>query len=194
MLRGVYERLIAAAGSRWAEPLLALISFAESSFFPIPCEVLFLPMCLSRPDRALRTALIAATASVLGSIFGWFIGMYLFDLIALPLLQFYDGVAAFEALKAQTGAGTILLLLFTSGIAHLPPMKVVTILSGAIGFSLPLLVLAAVLTRFGKFLLLGWALQRYGAALADVIHRRLAMVGVAVLLVAAALWLAKTYL
>ena len=85
-------------------------------------------------------------------------------------------------------------MLVTSGLAHLPPMKVVTILSGAIGFSLPLFILAAVIARGAKFLALGWALQTYGAAIADVIHRRLATFAIAVIVAAVAFWLARTYL
>lgn len=175
----------------WA---LGVISFVESSVFPVPTEVLFVPMCLARPDRALRYAVIAATLSVLGGIFGWCIGYYAFDLIARPVLNFYNGMAAFEALKAKTGTGTILVMLLTSGLAHLPPMKVVTILSGALAFNLPLFILAAVVARAGKFLALGWALKTYGPAIADVIHRRLATVALVVIVGGAALWLALHYL
>ncbi len=173
-----------------AEWALGLISFVESSVFPLPTEILFIPMCLTRPDRALRYAVIAATLSVLGGIFGWCIGYFAFDLIARPLLNFYNAMPAFEQLKAATGTGAILLMLLTSGVAHLPPMKVVTILSGALHFSLPLFILAAVIARAGKFLLLGWALKTYGAAIADVIHRRLATFAQIAIFGGAAIWLA----
>ena len=97
-------------------------------------------------------------------------------------------------MKAATGTGTILLLLVTSGLAHLPPMKVVTILSGVVGFNLTLFILAAVVARGAKFFVLGWALQRYGATIADVIHRRLAMTALVVIVAGAVLWLALHYL
>ena len=194
MLRKLTMWTRAWAGSRHADWVLALISVIESSVFPLPTEVLFVPMCLTRPDRAMHYAVIAAIGSVLGGILGWTIGYYFFDLIALPILEFYGGVARFEELKAATGNGTVLLMLVTSGLAHLPPMKVVTILSGAIGFSLPLFILAAVIARGAKFLALGWALQTYGAAIADVIHRRLATFAIAVIVAAVAFWLARTYL
>lgn len=186
MFANLRSRLAAAAGSPLAEPLLALIAFAESSVFPLPAEVLFLPMCLARPERALRYAVIAGGASVLGGIFGWMIGHFLFDLVALPILEFWHSAAAFEALKAQTGTGTILLLLVTSGAAHLPPMKVVTILAGAVGFDLWLFIAAALVARLAKYLLLGWALSRYGAAVADVIAKRLAWVAAFVIVLGAA--------
>ncbi len=151
-------------------------------------------MCLARPDRAMRYALIATVASVLGGIFGWMIGYYFFDLIALPILEFYHATDAFNNLKAATGDGTILVLLVTSGIAHLPPMKVVTILSGVIGFSLPLFILSAIVARGAKFFLLGWALKVYGPAIVDVIHRRLATVAMVTIVGAAVLWLALKFM
>ena len=180
--------------SPYAEWALGVISFVESSVFPLPTEVLFIPMCLTRPDRALRYAAIAAVLSVLGGVAGWCIGYYFFDLIARPILTFYNGLSAFDQLKAATGTGTILLLLVTSGLAHLPPMKVVTILSGVLHFNLPLFILAAIVARGGKFFLLGWSLKIWGPALADVIQRRLATFAAVAIVAGAALWLALHYL
>lgn len=194
MFERLKTRLLAEARSPRAEAVLAVVAFVESSVFPVPAEVIFLPMCLTRPERALRYALIAATASVLGGVLGWMIGHYLFDLVAAPVLNFWHSMPAFEALKAQTGEGTILMLLVTSGVAHLPPMKVVTILSGAVGFSLWLFILSAVVARGAKFLLLGWALARYGEPIAELIHRRLASFAVVVLLLGAAAWAVKTFI
>lgn len=192
MFERLSKRLVAEARSPRAEGVLAFVAFVESSVFPLPAEVIFLPMCLARPDRALRYATIAAVTSVLGGIFGWMIGHFLFEAIAAPILNFWHSMPAFEALKAQTGTGTILILLVTSGAAHLPPMKVVTILAGAIGFSLPLFILSAVVARGVKFFLLGWALARYGEAIAELIRKRLATAALFVIVVAAALWLAKS--
>ena len=194
MFERLTQRLLAEARSPRAEAALAVVAFIESSVFPLPAEILFLPMCLTKPDRALRYAAIAAVMSVLGGIFGWIIGFYLFDLIAAPVLNFWHSMPAFEALKARTGTATILLLLITSGVAHLPPMKVVTILAGAIGFNLWLFILAAIVARGAKFFLLGWAIARYGEPIAELIRKRLATVAVLVIVAGAALWLAKTYL
>ena len=194
----MFRRLIAwtaAMGrSRYAEPAMGLVSFVESSVFPIPVEVMFLPMCLARPDRAMRYALTATVTSVAGGVLGWLIGYYFFDLIALPVLQFYGKVAAFEALKQATGTGAVLVMLVTSGAAHLPPMKVVTILSGVVGFSLPLFILAAVVARGAKFFLLAWGVRTFGPALADVIQRRLATAALVAIVAGAAVWLALHYL
>lgn len=194
MFSSLASRMTSWAGSPHAERILALISAIESSVFPLPTEILFFPMCLARPDRALRYALIAGSCSVLGGILGWMIGHFAFDVIALPVLEFYGGLAEFERLKAETGTGAILLMLLTSGLAHLPPMKVVTILSGAVGFSLPLFILAAIVARFFKFLLLGYALRHWGPAIANVIQRRLATFAIVAIVAGAALWLASRYL
>lgn len=194
MFRNLTQRALIWSRSPNAEWALGGVSFVESSFFPLPTEVLFIPMCLTRPDRALRYAVIAGIMSVLGGVFGWCIGYFFFDLIARPLLEFYNGMQAFENLKAATGTTAIFLMLVTSGVAHLPPMKVVTILSGVVGFSLPLFILAAIVARGGKFLLLGWALKTWGPALADVIQRRLATAAVVTIVAGVALWLALHYL
>lgn len=182
MFSRLSQRLHAASHSRHAQVVLAAVAFLESSIFPVPAEVIMVPMCLTKPAQSLRFATIAGVASVLGGIFGWVIGHFLFDLIAAPLLTFWHAMAAFEALKAQTGTGMILVLLLTSGAAHLPPMKVVTILAGAVGVNIWLFILAAVVARGGKFFLMGWALQRYGAPLAQALAKRIALVSLVVIL------------
>ena len=182
------------AQSRHAEAAMGAVYFVESSVFPIPVEVMFLPMCLSRPDRAMRYALIASVTSVAGGVLGWLIGFYFFDLIAHPVLQFYGKVEAFDQLKLATGDGAILLMLLTSGAAHLPPMKVVTILSGVVGFNLPLFILAAIVARGGKFFVLAWVLRTYGPALANVIQQRLATVALIAIVAGGAVWAALHFL
>ena len=182
MLKGLYEWTLRWAGSRHAPAALGVVSVIESSVFLVPAEVLFVPMVLSRPDRAMRYALIASVGSVIGGILGWLLGFYLFDLLAEPVLAFYGKLDAFEALKTQTGDGAILLMLVTSGALHLPPMKVVTILAGVIAFNLPLFILAAIVARGGKFFALAWALRRYGAQVEGLMeHRMLKVAGIALL-------------
>lgn len=193
MFRKLKDRMLSWAGSRHADKLLGLVSFTESSVFPIPTEVMFVPMCLARPDRAYHFAAIATVMSVLGGFLGWTIGYYAFDLIAAPLLDLYGKREAFEALKDQTGDGAILLMLITAGVAHLPPMKVVTILSGLVGFNLWLFLLAALPVRAAKFFGIAWAMNRYGAAIADVIERRFALVSFSVIVALVLAWFGWTY-
>lgn len=173
MLRALYDWTLRWSGSAHATKALATVSFTESSIFPIPADVLFLPMCLSRPDQALRYAAIATVASVLGGIFGWMIGAWAFDSLARPLLELYGKEAAFESLKSETGTAAILTMLVTSGLSHIPPMKVVTILSGVIAFDLKLFILSAIVARGGRFFLLALLLRRYGLKITAFLETRL---------------------
>ncbi len=190
MFRRLYDWTLRRAGSRHAEVAMGTVSFVESSVFPIPADVLFIPMCLSRPEKVWRYALIATVTSVLGGIFGWMIGQYAFEAVAKPLLDFYGKTAAFESLKAQTGDTAILVMLITSGLSHLPPMKVVTILSGVVSFDLKWFILSAIVARGGRFYLLAFLLQKYGQQMASFIERRLAMIVGGLAVVAGLVWLA----
>ena len=177
MFRALYNWTLRWAGSRHATAAMGTVSFVESSVFPIPADVLFIPMCLARPDRAMYYAFVATVTSVLGGILGWTIGYYAFDIIAQPLLEFYGKMAAFEKLKSATGDQAILLMLVTSGLSHLPPMKVVTILSGVVAFDLKLFILSAIVARGARFYALAWLLGRYGPSMVSFIERRFAWVG-----------------
>jgi membrane protein YqaA with SNARE-associated domain len=194
MFQKLYDWTLAWAGSRHAAKALGVSSFTESSFFPIPADVLFIPMCLSRPDQAMRYAFIATVTSVLGGIFGWWIGHYAFEVLAKPLLEFYGKMAAFTALKDQTGDGAILIMLVTSGLSHLPPMKVVTILSGAVSFDLKWFIASAIVARGGRFYLLAYLLRRYGVAISQYIERRLPILAAFLVLILGALWAVLHYL
>src|SRR5689334_7664050 len=151
MLKRLYDWAISLAARESAEWWLGFIAFVESSVFVIPAEVLFIPMGLARPERAYRYAVIATVGSVLGAIFGWILGYYAYELIARPILQFYGNLASFEALRSSSSRDAILLLLVTSGLAHLPPMKVVSILSGAAAVNMPLFVFSSIVARGIRF-------------------------------------------
>lgn len=179
MLRGLYDWTLSLAASKSAEWWLAFIAFVESSVFLVPADVLYLPMALSRPDRAYRYALIATAASVLGGIAGWFIGHYAYEAVAVPVLQFYGKYDDFEALRVSSGVGFIILMLVTSGVAHLPPIKVVTILSGVIGVNLVLFIVLAIVARGARFLFLAWLLRTYGEPIREFIEKRLGTIAAA---------------
>lgn len=145
MLRRLYDWTLSLAARKSAEWWLAFIAFVESSVFLIPADVLYLPMALSRPERAYRYALVATVASVLGGIFGWYIGYFAYESVAKPVLEFYGKFDEFEALRTSSGIGFILLMLVTSGVAHLPPIKVVTILAGVMHVNLGLFIVSAII-------------------------------------------------
>jgi membrane protein YqaA with SNARE-associated domain len=190
MLRRLYDWTLRWSASRHADKALATVSFTESSVFPIPADVLFLPMCLARPDRAMRYATIATVTSVLGGILGWAIGAWAFDALARPLLDLYGKQAAFDSLKSETGTAAILTMLVTSGLSHIPPMKIVTILSGVVAFDLKLFILSAIVARGGRFFALAFLLRRYGPKLTAFIETRLNWIALGLAAVAALAFIA----
>lgn len=175
MLRRLYDWTLSLAARKQAEWWLALIAFIESSVFLVPADVLFLPMALARPERAYRYALIATVASVLGGVAGWLLGYFAYEALAQPVLEFYGKLDEFEKLRLSGGGGFILLMLVTSGLAHLPPIKVVTILAGVIAFPLGWFILSAILARGARFFFLAWLLRRYGEPIRGFIEKRLGL-------------------
>mgnify|MGYP000988194811 CR=1 FL=1 len=193
MLRRLYDWTLSLAARKSAEWWLAIIAFIESSIFLVPADVLFLPMALSRPERAWRYALIATTASVLGGIAGWLLGYYAYEAIARPVLEFYGKLEEFEALRTSSGFGFILLMLVTSGVAHLPPIKVVTILAGVINFPLGWFIVSAIIARGARFFFLAWLLKRYGEPIRHFIEKRLGLLAMAAAAVLILLYIVAHY-
>ncbi len=178
MLRNLYHRVLALAGSRRAGLWLALVSFAESSFFPIPPDALLVPMVLARPDRAWRLAFVCTTASVAGGALGYLIGYELFDVLAQPILRLYHyegAFAAFQAKFAEWGLWVILI----KGLTPIP-YKIVTIASGAARFNFGIFMLASVVTRGLRFFAVAALLHYFGEPVRDFIDRRLTLVTSAV--------------
>lgn len=181
MLRKLYDRVFALARSRHATPALALVSFAESSVFPIPPDVMLAPMILARPDRAYVYAAVCTAASVAGGMLGYAIGFFLTDvgLMLMRLLGHSDGLAQFRAWFDDWGLWVILI----KGLTPIP-YKLVTIASGLAAFSFPTFVAASVVTRGGRFFLEAWVLKRWGPAMLAQVEKRLALwtgIGLAVL-------------
>jgi membrane protein YqaA with SNARE-associated domain len=171
---------MALAARKTAVWWLAIVAFVESSVFVVPADVLFLPMVLAKPKKAMFYAFVATAASVLGGIAGWFLGHYAFESLARPILEFYGKLDSFEQLKNSVDYETIVLLLVTSGFAHLPPIKVVTILSGAANISLGLFIISAVVTRGARFFILAGLLQKYGEPVRHFIEKRLGAIAAAI--------------
>ena len=171
LLRRLYNRCVAAAGSRNAVWALGAVSFAESSFFPIPPDIMLVPMSLARPDRAYVFAAWCTVTSVAGGVLGYAIGDLLYDSVGQWLIQLYgygDKVEAFRAAYAEWGAWIILL----KGLTPIP-YKLVTITSGFAGYNLLLFVLFSVITRGARFFLLAFLLHRYGERARSLIEERL---------------------
>ena len=174
MLQRLYRRVIALSAHPYAPLWLAIISFAESSFFPIPPDALLIPMALSRPPAAWRLATICTLASVAGGALGYAIGFYVFNELAQPLLQFYHYDAAFARFQA-TYAEYGLWVILVKGLTPIP-YKIVTIASGAAHFDFAVFMAASLLTRGARFFLVAALLRRFGDPVRDFIERRLTLV------------------
>ncbi len=173
MLRQLYDRTMALAAHRHATWALAGISFAESSFFPIPPDVLLIPMALANRRKAFFYATICTLASIIGGIFGWLIGAFLFDALAQPILQFYGYAEKFDEFAGrynEYGAWIV----FFAGLTPFP-YKVITIASGATGLSLPIFLVASILSRGLRFFAVAGLLWWLGPPIRDFIERRLGL-------------------
>ncbi|MBV8335604.1 MAG: DedA family protein [Alphaproteobacteria bacterium] len=174
MITRLYSRTLAIAAHRHAMAVMALISFAESSFLPLPPDVLLIPMTLAQPRRAWLIATVCTISSVLGAYVGYAIGFFLFDTIGLRVLDFYhlmDKYEAFKAAFAQWGAWIIII----KGLTPIP-YKLVTIASGAAQFNLSTFTLASLVSRGLRFFVLAALLWRFGEPIRDFIERRLMLV------------------
>ena len=171
MLRRMYDWCIASADKPYAIWMLGIVSFAESSFVPVPPDVMLIPMSLARPERAWLYALVCTITSVVGGVLGYAIGALLYDSVGGWIIQLYgygDKVEAFRTAYAEYGAWIILL----KGLTPIP-YKLVTITSGFAGYSLPLFVLFSIMTRGARFYLLALLLYRYGPRARSIIEERL---------------------
>jgi membrane protein YqaA with SNARE-associated domain len=174
MLRRLYDWTMAMAGGRYAVPALAGVSFAESSFFPIPPDIVLIPMVLAARARAWWYAFLATLSSVLGGLFGYLIGAVVFDRIGVPLLEFYGYTEQFQTFSTWFSDQGAWIVLF-AGVTPFP-YKVITITSGAVGLSLPVFILASIVARGLRFFIVAGLLYFFGPAIRDFIEKRLALV------------------
>jgi membrane protein YqaA with SNARE-associated domain len=174
MLRGLYDKVVALSKGRHALPALAAVSFAESSFFPVPPDVVLVPMALANPQKARLYALVCTIASVLGGLLGYAIGALLYDTLGHWLISAYGYGENFEAFReayAKWGAWIILI----KGLTPIP-FKIVTIASGFAGYNLFYFVVLCFITRGARFFLEAELLRIYGEPIRDFIERRLTLV------------------
>ena len=174
MLQSLYARILRLAAGPNALAALLAVSFVESSFFPIPPDILLIPMILARPRDAWRLAALCTLASVVGGLLGYAIGYFLFDAIGRPILEFYHAMDRYEALRAgfqQWGIWIIIL----KGMTPIP-YKLITIASGVAQFDLGLFVAASIVSRSLRFFLIAALLWWFGDSVRVFIERRLMLV------------------
>ncbi len=174
MLRRLYDWVLELAVRPWAPKALAVVSFVESSFFPIPPDIMLIPMCLAKPNRAFWYAGICTVASVLGGLLGYAIGALLYDTLGQFLIRLYgygDKLETFRAAYAEWGAWIILI----KGATPIP-YKLVTIASGFAGYNLFWFIVLSIITRGVRFYLVATLLYFWGEPARAFIERRLGLI------------------
>lgn len=173
MLRKLYDWTLAQAQSPFALWILAAVAFIESSFFPIPPDVLLIPLIIAAPHRAWLIAGVCTIASVLGGGFGYYIGAELFDTLGRPVLEFYHKMADFETFKERFNANGHWAVL-TAGVTPFP-YKVITITSGATGLPFGQFMLWSLIARAIRFFIVAALLWKFGAPIREFIEKRLGL-------------------
>ncbi len=175
-LRLIYDKVLHLSGSKHAVLWLAVFSFVESSFFPIPPDIMLIPMILATPQQAWKIAGICTLSSVIGAYLGYVIGYYFFALIAEPLLNFYgylDKFNEFKHLYTEYGAWIV----FGAGITPFP-YKIITIASGVVHLNLAIFTIASILARGMRFYVIAWLLKKYGEKMRTFIEKNLGWLSV----------------
>lgn len=175
-VRRIYDSVIGLSAKEHALFWLAAISFIESSFFPIPPDIMLIPMILATPRKAWKIAGVCTLASVIGAYLGYVIGFYFFELIAEPLLSFYGYLEKFNEFKnlyTEYGAWIV----FGAGITPFP-YKIITIASGVVHLNLLVFTIASVLARGLRFFLIAWLLKTYGERMKEFIEKNLGWLSV----------------
>ncbi|QQA44799.1 YqaA family protein [Pelagovum pacificum] len=174
MIRRLYDWTMRLADTRYALWALALVAFAESSFFPIPPDVLLIPMIIARPSRAFMYAALATVSSVVGGLAGYWIGFGLNEAVAQPIIDFYgatDDVAHMRDWFNEYGAWAVVV----AGVTPFP-FKIITIVSGMTSLNLVVFLLSALFARALRFFIVAALLWKFGEPIRDFIDRRLALV------------------
>lgn len=176
LVQKTYDIMLDLSAKPNALLFLCIVSFAESSFFPIPPDVMLIPMVLATPNKAWRIAWFATLSSVLGGYFGYGIGIFAFDLIAKPILEFYNAMNQFNEFENyyhQYGAWIV----FGAGITPFP-YKIITIASGVVHLDLIVFTIASILARGMRFFLVAWLLKKYGAPMKIFIEKHLGILSI----------------
>lgn len=171
----IYTAILRWSRHRHAERYLAGVSFAESSFFPIPVDVMLAPMVLAQPQRAWRLAGITTVMSVLGGLFGYFIGAYFFDQFGVAMLDYFSAHETFEAVKeSYTRHGMLIVLV--AGFTPIP-YKIFTIASGVIGIAVVPFILMSAISRGARFFLVAGLVRLGGERLENTLHKQVELLG-----------------
>ena len=173
MFQTLYKKCLELAAHKSSNFYLGLVSFIESSFFPIPPDAMIVPMVIAKKKEYLKIFLIASIFSVLGGIFGYLIGYLFFDL-AMYVIEFYGYQNKVEKLKLSMSQGSGFLawlsILFLAGFTPLP-YKAFTISSGLIAFNLPVFIIVSLISRSLRFFIVAYLSYRFGELFTEFMEK-----------------------
>ena len=174
MLKKMYDKCVSWAGHKFANPILAFISFLESFIFPIPTDAMLIPMVIAKRSEFLKISLIAVIFSVLGAIVGYLIGYVFFNEIGVKIFEIFGAENANvfkEKLASETGILSGIIILFIAGFTPLP-FKIITISSGFVHFNILLFIIVCFIARGLRFLLVAFLSYKYGAAIGPLLEKK----------------------
>jgi membrane protein YqaA with SNARE-associated domain len=174
MLKKIYDKCVEWAGHKFANPILAFIAFLESFIFPIPTDVMFIPMVIAKRTKFLKISLIAIIFSVLGAVIGYLIGYVFFNEIGIKIFEIFGAENANifkEKLASETGLLSGIIILFIAGFTPLP-FKIITISSGFVHFNILFFIITCLLARGLRFLLVGYLAYKYGEAIGPFLEKK----------------------
>ena len=174
MIKKIYDKCVMWAGHRFANPILAAVSFVESFIFPIPTDVMIIPMVIAKREKFLKIAFIAIVFSVLGALIGYLIGYIFFNEVGIKIFEFFGANNANifkEKLSSEKGLLSGVIILFIAGFAPLP-FKIITISSGFVHFNILLFIITCFLARGLRFLLVAYLTFKYGALIEPFLEKK----------------------
>ena len=194
MIKKLYYKCVIWAAHKYANPLLAFVAFIESSFFPAPPDVMIVPMVIAKREKFLKIALIATIFSVLGGLFGYFIGYVFFNEVGYKIFEFY-GYENVNMLKEQFstkgGLASWFGILFTAGFTPLP-FKIFTITSGFIHFNILFFIFVCAVARGLRFFLVAYLTYRFGSKFGPFLEKKggqwTAIIAVIIIIIAAGIY------
>jgi len=174
MLKKMYDKCVEWAGHKFANPILAFVSFLESFIFPIPTDAMLIPMVIAKRNEFLKISFIAIIFSVIGGLIGYFIGYVFFNEVGIKIFEIFGAENANifkEKLASEKGLFSGILIIFIAGFTPLP-FKIITISSGFVHFNIFFFIITCLLARGLRFLLVGYLTYKYGAAIGPFLEKK----------------------
>jgi membrane protein YqaA with SNARE-associated domain len=174
MIKKIYYKCVEWAGHKYANPILAIVSFVESFIFPIPTDVMLIPMIIAKRNQFLKIAFIAVIFSVLGAIIGYLIGYIFFNEVGIKIFQIFGAENANlfkEKLASEQGLLSGVIVLFIAGFTPLP-FKIITISAGFVHFNILLFIITCLFARGLRFYLVAYLAYKYGAAIGPLLEKK----------------------